>query len=71
MSEAERLETIGFFESFSDWLQTQTDAGTLPDLDAGKTATGIEALGWGYMLEQGPSGTAIYQVQCKLYYKQA
>lgn len=71
MSDAERLETVGFFESFADWLQSQTNAGTLPTLDAGKTATGIEALGWGYMMEQGPSGTAIYQVQCKLYYKQA
>lgn len=65
-----RLENIGFFETFAEWLEAQTEAGTLPTLGTGKTAISIEALGWGWMLEQGESGTGIYQIQCRLIYEQ-
>lgn len=67
----ERISNSGFYEALADWFETQTDAGTLPTLDTGKTATGIEALGWGYLFEFGESGTGIYQIQCKLTYTQA
>lgn len=66
----ERLETQGFYESFSDWLETQTEAETLPSLGDKKQATAIKALGWAYLYEQGQSDTGIYQVQCKLVYEQ-
>lgn len=66
----ERLETAGFFEAFSDWLESQTTAGTLPSLGTGKQATQIEALGWAYLYEQGASDTGIYSIQCKLTYEQ-
>lgn len=69
-ADAERLESNGFFEAFADWLETQTNAGTLPTLATGKTATEIEALSWGYLFEQGDSGTGIYQIQCRLEYEQ-
>ena len=68
--ELERLENCGFFESLSDWFETQTAAGTLPTLSSGKTAREIETLGWAFLYEQGESGKGIYQVQCKLTYEQ-
>lgn len=66
----ERLGTSGFYEAFSDWLESQTEAGVLPALGSGQTAEKIEALGWGYLFEQGVSETGIYQVQCRLRYTQ-
>lgn len=68
--ELARLETIGFYESFSDWLDSQTDAGILPILPEGKTAEAIESLGWGYLYQEGTSATGIYQVQCRLVYEE-
>lgn len=65
-----RLENNGFFEAFADWLETQTEAGVLPTLGTGQTPELIEALGWGYLFEQGNSETGVYQVQCRLVYKQ-
>jgi hypothetical protein len=65
-----RLENNGFYEAFAEWLDDQTDAGTLPELPSGKTADEIEALGWGYLYEQGESETGIYQVQCRLVYEE-
>jgi len=69
--DATRLENNGFFEAFSDWLDSQTEAGTLPTLASGKTPIKIEALGWGYLFQEGESGTGIYNVQCRLEYEQA
>jgi len=66
----ERLENIGFYEAFADWLESQTDAGILPTLGTNQTAVVIEALGWGYLYEEGESQTGIYQIQCKLTYEQ-
>lgn len=68
--ELERLENNGFYEAFSDWLESQSLAGTLPTLATKQTATEIQALGWGFLYEQGQSGTGIYQIQCKLTYEQ-
>ena len=68
--ELERLETSGFFESFADWLESQTNAGVLPTLGAKQTAWSIEATSWAYLYEQGNSDTGIYQVQCRLIYEQ-
>lgn len=65
-----RLENNGFFEAFAEWLDDQTEFDNLPDLPDGKTAESIEALGWGYLFEQGESDTGIYQVQCRLVYEE-
>lgn len=59
-----------FYESLADWFESQTLAGTLPTLGAGKTATDIEALGWGFLSEFGESGAGIYQIQARLTYEQ-
>ena len=68
-AELERLETIGFYEAFAEWLDTQTNSGVLPTLASGLTAESIEALGWGYKYEQGESQTGIYQIQCRMTYR--
>jgi hypothetical protein len=65
-----RLESAGFYEALADWLDSQTDAGELPELPSGKTAEEIQALGWGYLYEEGESQTGIYQIQCELIYEQ-
>jgi hypothetical protein len=69
-ADLERLENIGFFEAFSDWLEQQTLAEDFPDLDDDKAPIEIAALGWGYLYQQGESQTGIYQIQCKLTYQQ-
>ena len=68
--ELERIENSGFCEDFSDWLESQTNAGTLPTMETGKTAEKIEAVNWGNIQEQGDSGTATYLITCRLIYAQ-
>jgi hypothetical protein len=69
--ELERLQNNNFYEAFADWLEEQTEADSLPTMEEGKTAESIEALGWGYLFEQGESQTGVYQIQCQLVYEQA
>lgn len=68
--ELERLENIGFYETFAAWLDSQSEAGVLPTLDSGLTAEKIEAVNWGYLFEQGESSSGVYQIQCRLIYEQ-
>lgn len=63
----QNIENIGFFEQFSDWLDTQTKAGVLPTLDTGKTAKQIKAVTTGYAFDT-EMDTAKYMIQCVLYY---
>jgi hypothetical protein len=65
-----RIAASGFYETFATWLETQTDAGTLPTMATGKTAESIEALQSGFLYDYGESGVGIYQIQCRLTYKQ-
>jgi len=75
-SDLERLNTQGFYEALADWFDEQTNAEIFPALtpssgSKAKTVEKIEATGWGSLFEQGPSGTGIHQIQCKLTYTQA
>lgn len=65
-----RMENNGFYEAFAQWLDDQTNLGNLPALPTGMVAEEIEALGWGYLYEEGDSKTGIYQVQCRVIYEQ-
>lgn len=65
----ERLESVGFYEAFADWLDTQTESESFPTLASGLTPIAIEALGWAYLYEQGESQTGIYQIQARLVYE--
>jgi hypothetical protein len=66
-----RLTNAGFYEAFAKWLDEQTESGNLPTLDAGQTARVIEAGTSGYLYEQGVSETGVYQIDCRLEYRQA
>lgn len=66
----ERIENSEFYEGLADWFESQTATGNLPTLESGKTALQIEAMNWGFIYSQGDSGTAIYQITCKLIYEQ-
>jgi hypothetical protein len=68
--ELERIETAGFHEVLMDWLDSQTEAGTLPSLPTGKTAEEIRAVSWGYLYQEGQSSEGVYQVSCLLTYGQ-
>lgn len=64
-----RLQTMGFFESFGKWLDTQNEDENYPTLSSGETAYEIEALGQGYLLDQGDSNVSTYEVPCRLTYE--
>ena len=68
--DAARIRAAEFYEALADWLESQTEAGVLPTLDAGKTAETIEALQSGFLFEFGESGVGLYQIQCRLTYTQ-
>jgi hypothetical protein len=70
-ADAKRLEASGFFEAFAAWLDAQTEAGVLPTLGTGKTAESVKSQTWGFLFEQGPSGTGLMQIQCQLEYTEA
>lgn len=57
-----------FYEAFADWLDEQTESGTLPSLDTGKTAISIEALDTATIIERAEK-TGVFQILCKLVYE--
>ncbi len=59
-----------FYEAFADWVEQQNAAGTFPTLATGQTPESIEVLGHPILFQLGDSGTAIYQIQCRLVYEQ-
>lgn len=64
----QNLTNNGFYQAFSEWLETQSKAGQFPTLVTGMTAQKISASGIGYVLETG-TDTARYQIQCSLEYE--
>ena len=63
------IENSGFYESFSDWLDKQTETGNLPVMREGMTPTKIEAMSSGYLFDvSGDLSNARYQIQCRLIY---
>lgn len=66
-----RLENLGFYEAFAQWLEQQTADGNLPTLGVGQTPVSLLANDWGFILEQGTSETAIYQITAILTYEQS
>ena len=68
--DADRLLNNGFYEEFAEWLNSQTEAGTLPSLPTGFTALSIEALSNGFLMESSEVlSTAIYSINCRLVYE--
>lgn len=63
----QNLDNLGFYERFSDWMESQSKARVFPCLPAGMTPRKIEALTVGYPMETDPD-SAKYMIQCKLTY---
>jgi hypothetical protein len=68
--EATRMANNGFYEGISDWFESQTLAGTLPTLNTNQHPALIEATSQPFLFQQGESGTAVYQMNCRLEYDQ-
>ena len=73
-TDAQYISNQAFYQSLSEWFESQTDVGDLPDLDfdtTGKKSMELKALNSGYLSnveEGGQSG--IYQITCQLIYWQ-
>ena len=67
----QRMDNAAFAEAFAEWLDDQTVSENFPTLDSGQTAWKIEAVNWGYLEQQGDSGTATYLITCRLEYDQS
>lgn len=65
------IENSGFYENFADWLEQNSDADILPEMDPGKVPSRIEAMSNAYLYEiNGNQQNARYQIQCRLVYDQ-
>lgn len=68
-SDRERIETTGFFEKFSDWLDIQTRKRNLPKLSDGKSAESMRAAN-AMLFSQDEDGVkGLYQAQFILIYE--
>lgn len=65
----DQIANSAFFEQFSQWVEECSADKMLPELGEGKTATRIEVLTHGYVLDADET-TAQYCIQCRLTYKQ-
>ena len=65
----QQLAETGFWEAFAQWVETQNEAETLPDLGNGKTSLVVEVSATHYLL-QTTAQTARYQIQLLLTYEQ-
>ncbi|NBI08062.1 hypothetical protein [Senegalia massiliensis] len=63
----QNIENSGFYEKFSEWLDTKTELGELPLLEGNKESDSIEAMSSGYLFGS-TEDTARYQIQCRLIY---
>lgn len=69
---ADTLQNIansGFYEDFADWIESQSNAGNLPELGKYRVPQYIEVLSGGYVFDSDDS-TARYQIQLKFVYYQ-
>ena len=63
------IDNCGFYERFENWLSDCSEAGMLPNLEDGLTATDIRATSHGYLYDMASDfRTARYQIQCRLLY---
>lgn len=57
-----------FYAGIAAWLRRQSRARQLPQMPQGMTPRVLEAITGGYLLSQA-SGSAIYQIECRLLYE--
>lgn len=64
------IENSGFYQQFEEWLESQAEAGILPELPNDKQqATAIETLNSGYLYD-AEGKLAQYRIECRLLYEQ-
>lgn len=63
----QNIDNSGFYEKFSDWIETQNDNANFPVLDNGLEALSIEVTSTGYAFAV-TEDTARYQIQLNLKY---
>jgi len=63
------LDSLGFFEGLSEWLEDQSASGNLPEAGGGRRALAVRALTHGYAYA-AETDSARYQIQCALDYFQ-
>lgn len=61
------IETSGFYEHFSEWLEEQNNNGNLPILEGNKKVKSIKALSTGYLSEKNVD-KARYEIKMRLIY---
>ena len=65
----QQIDNLGFFESFEEWIDSNSRSGVLPVLSGGREAKKIAVTTSGYVFMPGED-TARYQIQCRLEYYQ-
>ena len=63
----QNMENSGFYEKFSNWIESQNYIGELPILSGNKQATKMEVLTSGYLFDTSDDN-ARYQIQMRLVY---
>lgn len=61
------IENSGFYEDLSNWIETKSKRGELPQLSKGRESISIEVLDSGYLF-QADEDMARYQMQLRLTY---
>lgn len=65
----EQISASGFWEEVTEWITARDEAGDLPHLDNGRTATGVSVTSAPYLFSTTAT-TARYQLQLLLTYEQ-
>lgn len=65
----QNLENIGFFDTFTDWMERCSREGNLPALGEGRQAKKLEVTSTGYAYRTGVD-KAQYRIQCRFLYFQ-
>lgn len=63
----QQLDNIGFFERFSEWIETCNKEGVFPELEDGCKVQRLEVTTSGYVFSEGED-YARYQTQCRMEY---
>ena len=61
------IENSGFYEDLSNWIETKSKRGELPQLSKGRESISMEVLDSGYLF-QADEDMARYQMQLRLTY---
>lgn len=67
-ADASRVANQAWMDALEAWVREQSRAGTLPQLDGGRTCNGVAVSVSAYMSDAAESGTAEYQITVSINY---